>query len=363
MPAIRSGQGTAFFLFDVAEAINLDQVRRLIGPTSEVRLVPKSSTPAYVQYQQPPLSAAGEALGIPELAGFRSRFKIFDYGVISIALTRPLASTWAELVQQGLQWQEDATLVTEMEARCREIVVRLAPAMTGPHERFVTEDYFVFAVTALEGSPPADVVIESKGDDIARLLRVERERLSRQERDEVLRHRISYLENDLVVPAWNAAFVYDTEAGAAAALEILEYANSQLLEFRYYDDLLDAQLAGIYAQLQAPGWFKGWTGRRYTRAAQRVHSLFIDVNELTDRTENALKIVGDVYAARLFAMATARLGLDQWKANVKEKLKTLDDIYRFAVEQTGMARGEFLELAIVAILVFELVLFFVGIME
>jgi hypothetical protein len=63
------------------------------------------------------------------------------------------------------------------------------------------------------------------------------------------------------------------------------------------------------------------------------------------------------------ALAAARLGLDQWKANVKEKLTTLDDIYRFAVEQTAMARGEFLELAIVLILVFELVLFFMGIME
>jgi hypothetical protein len=363
MPAIGAGQGTAFFLFDVAEAIHLDRVRGLIGPTSEARLVLKSSTPAYIQYQQPPLAVEGEALGIPELAGFRARFKIFDYGVISVALSRPLAGAWPEMVQQGLQWQEDPTLLAETEARCRTLVERLAPAMTAPRATFVTEDYFVFAVTALEGSPPADEVIAANGDDIARLLRVERERLSRQERDEVLRHRISYLENDLVVPAWNAAFVYDTEAGAAAAMEILEFANSQLLEFRYYDTLLDAQLAGIYAQLQEPGWFKGWAGRRYTRAAQRVHALFIDVNELTDRTENALKIAGDVYAARLFALATARLGLDQWKANVREKLNTLDDIYRFAVEQTGMARGEFLERAIVLILVFELVLFFMGIMK
>jgi hypothetical protein len=363
MPNIRSGQGTAFFLFDVAEAINLDRVRSLIGPTSEARFVPKSSTPPYIQYQQPPLSIDGGSLGIAELAGFRARFKIFDYGVISAALTRPLASTWSQLVQEGLQWQEDAALGTETERRCRELVTRLGPAMTAARDRFVTEDYFVFAVTALEDTPLADRLIESNGDDIARLLRVERERLSKQERDEVLRHRISYLENDLVVPTWNAAFVYDTEAGAAAAIEILEFANSQLLEFRYYDDLLDAQLAGIYKQLQAPGWFKGWRGRRYTGAAQQVHSLFIDVNELTDRTENALKIAGDVYAARLYALATARLGLDQWKANVKDKLKTLDDIYRFAVEQTAMARGEFLELIIVLILVFELVLFFMGIME
>ena len=85
-----------------------------------------------------------------------------------------------------------------------------------------------------------------------------------------------------------------------------------------------------------------------------MHALFIDIRELPDRTENALKFVGDVYAARLFALAGARLGLERWKQNVSEKLSTLDDIYRFAVEQSGMARGEFLELTIIAILVFEL---------
>ena len=35
-------------------------------------------------------------------------------------------------------------------------------------------------------------------------------------------------------------------------LEILEFANSQLLEFRYYDELLDGELARIYAELQKP---------------------------------------------------------------------------------------------------------------
>ena len=48
---------------------------------------------------------------------------------------------------------------------------------------------------------------------------------------------------------------------------------------------------------------------------------------------------------------------------MREKLKTLDDIQRFAVEQAGMTRGEMLELTIVAILVLELILFFAGIMK
>ena len=37
-----------------------------------------------------------------------------------------------------------------------------------------------------------------------------------------------------------------------AALEILEFANSQLLEFRHYDELLDEEMASIYQLLQKP---------------------------------------------------------------------------------------------------------------
>ena len=115
-----------------------------------------------------------------------------------------------------------------------------------------------------------------------------------------LRHRLSYLADDLVVPTWNAAFVYDTDAGAQAALEIFEFANSQLLQFRYYDDLLDVELTRIYATCRAALVHDLARRAATSRAAQHLHALFIDVNELTDRTENALKMVGDVYAARLF---------------------------------------------------------------
>jgi hypothetical protein len=174
---------------------------------------------------------------------------------------------------------------------------------------------------------------------------------------------LSYLSDDLVIPTWNAALIYDTEAGAHAALEIVEFANSQLLEFRYYDELLEVELGRIYSLLQRRHWWDALSGRGYIRAAHQLNALFIDVNEITDQTQNALKMVGDIYAAKLFHLMASRLGLDPWKASVEEKLKTLNDIYRFAVEQVGIARGHLLELTIIAILVLELVLFFVGIMR
>jgi hypothetical protein len=363
MSTIRAGWVTGFFLYDVAEAIDLDGVGRLIGPTTQARMASKPPAPPYVQYTHPPISIDGVAIGMPELGAWQVRFKVFDYGVISIALTQPIPATWTLLLGESLRWHEDPALAAGAERLCCALVDRLKPALEKPRRELLSEDYLVFAATRLEDAVTADALLAARGGDIAQLLRGEPEPLSAQERDDVLRHRISYLATDLVVPTWSAAFVWDTEAGARGVLEILEFANSQLLEFRYYDRLLDEEMARIYDQLEHPGWPQSWLGRRFTRAARQVHSLFIDVNELTDKTENALKIAGDVYAARLFTLVATRLGLEQWKGNVREKLKTLDDIYRFAVEQTAMARGELLELAIVLILVLELILFFAGIMR
>ena len=48
---------------------------------------------------------------------------------------------------------------------------------------------------------------------------------------------------------------------------------------------------------------------------------------------------------------------------MQEKLRTLNDIYRLAVEQTSMARGEVLEITVVVILVLELFLFLAGVLH
>ena len=361
---IRAGQILLFYLFDVAETVDLPSIPGLIGaPAVAARLAPKPPTPAYVQYEKPPLSFDGDTVGVPELDGFRVRIRVYDYGVLSLALSRPFAGSWTELLALGQTLIESAELEQRAEQACRAIADRLRLALKGYRDSWLSEDYLVYEINELEQVTSADELVRVRGEEIAIMLRGERQPLSEQEKSTILRHRISYLVDDLVIPTWNAALVYDTLGGAQAALEILEFANSQLLEFRYYDQLLDDQLTSIYARLQRPRWYESWLGSRYTRAARHVHSLLIDINELTDRTENALKFIGDIYAARLFTLVADRLGLERWKANVREKLKTLDDIYRFAVEQSSMSRGQFLESTIVVILILELVLIVMGVMR
>jgi hypothetical protein len=355
------GHVTALFLFDVADAIDLDALRREVAATATAPLSTKPPAPAYLQYAQPPIVIDGAAVGVPDAHGFRVRFKTFDYGVISVALTRALPTSWPELLEAGIGWHDSTTLMADAEALCRQLLERVSNAVSRGRHAFLNEDYLVFTIHPDGECPTSTALLAVHGQSIAQLLRGERATLSDQERENVLDHRISYYTTDVVIPTWSSALVYDTEEGAHGALEILEFANSQLLEFRYYDQLLDAELARIYASLQQTGGVRTLLGRRYTRAARQVHAFFIDVNELADKTENALKIAGDVYAARLFGLAAARLGLDRWKGNVNDKLKTLDDIYRFAVEYTGMARGEFLELTVVVLILLEILLLAAGV--
>jgi hypothetical protein len=365
MPAvdIAAGTLTALYLFDVAEQIDLAGVRAALGGGAEARLTLKSAAPAYLRYQVPPLVVEGEVAGVAPPGGFSARLKFFDYGVVSLAYARPFRGTWTELAGLGQEYIENAALEAAAEDAVRQLLARCGAAMTRGRTSWLSEDYLIVAVHDIDGQPSADALLAARGSQIAQLLRGESQPLSAQEQEEVLRSRLSYLATDVVVPTWNAAFVYDTEAGAAAALELFEFANSQLLEFRYYDALLDAELTRIYPLLPRTTWRRSLLGGGAVRAANQLHSLYIDVNEITDRTENALQIVGDIYAARVLAMAAARLGLTRWKQSVEDKLETLDDIYRSVVEQVSISRGHFLELIIVLILILELILFFLGIMK
>ena len=336
----------------MAQGIDLTALEALVGPSARPAFVQdRVAGQSKVRYLQAPIVVDGAALGLT-VEGWAVRLKFYDYGVVSLRLSRPFTGSWADLVQVSQTLIESDELDRRAEECLRRVVDRVRRVLIEPRSSFLDEDYVVIVVNALDEPVTADVLIARQGPAIAQMLRGERQALSDQERDEVLRHRLSYLTDDLVVPAYNAAFIYDTEAGSLDSLEILEFANSHLLEFRYHDELLESELTRIYAGLRARGGGR-MLRRRSARAVHELHTLFIDVNELTDRMENVLKLVGDVYAARLFGLAGARLGLDAWKRNVEDKVQTIGDIYRFTVEQTSMARANFLELVIVLVLVIE----------
>src|SRR5262245_43694991 len=202
MPETVAGAATAFFLYDVGDAIDLAHVRTLIDTSAPAQL--SKVTASNIQYQQPPVVIDGASLGTASTDSFRCRIKAFDYGVVSVALTRGLPDSWPELIAEGRALHDSAAAASTAERLCRSFLDRVTPAVSRPRSTFLSEDYLVFTVTGTSSDASAEELVAAQGQAIAQLLRAEQAPLSAQERDEVLRHRISYLASDLVVPTWNA---------------------------------------------------------------------------------------------------------------------------------------------------------------
>jgi hypothetical protein len=351
--------------FDVCEEIRLDVLRTIFGARTAEASFKKA--PAYVQYQRPPVEETLEPLILETGERLAGEIKYYDYGVVSLELSLPFAGDWDTLIQLSCRWTSDTNFEKIASRIVQQKLERAAPALIKPYKKnpsddnpvWLQEDYFIFHVSEIDGSPSANDLLAVNGSQVAQVVRGETQQLSEGERQEILQSRISYYPNDLAVIGWNAAFIYDTPAGAETAIQLLQYANSQLLEFRHYDELLTRELENVYDFIDAGGTGL-WSRWRTARAASKLHTVLLDVNELTERADNAIKFLSDMFSARLYKLCAAKVGVPDYKDLVKEKLQTAEDLYRFMVEQFNQSRAFVLELMVVVILIIELIYFFKG---
>jgi hypothetical protein len=363
-PAPLRGSVLVLIQFDVCEEIRLDVLRPLLGARTAEASFKKA--PSYVQYQRPPVEETLEPLILESGERLAGEIKYYDYGVVSLEFELPFAGDWDTLIQLSCRWTSDTNFEKLASRIVRQKLERAAPALIKPYkdENFLQEDYFIFHLREIklrdgDGSPSANDLLAAQGDRIAQVVRGEMSPLSEGERQEVLQSKISYYPNDLAVIGWNAAFIYDTPAGAETAIQLLQYANSQLLEFRHYDEFLTRELEDVYDFLDAGGTGL-WSRWRTARAASKLHTVLLDVNELTERADNAIKFLSDMFSARLYKLCAQKVGVPDYKDLVKEKLQTAEDLYRFMVDQFNQSRAFVLELMVVVILIIELVYFFRG---
>ena len=344
--------------FDVCEEIRLDVLRTIFGARTAATSF-KHQAPGYVRYQRTPVEETLEPLILDSGERLEGEIKYYDYGVVSLVFELPFSGGWDTLVELSCRWTSDTNFEAQASRIVKQKLERAAPALVKPYKEWLTEDYFIFHVREIAGSPSANDLLAARADEISQIVRGEMAKLSDGERHEVLQSKISYYPNDLAVIGWNAAFIYDDPAGAETAIQLLQYANSQLLEFRHYDDLLTKELEKVYDFLETGGTGT-WARWRTARAASKLHTVLLDVNELTERADNAIKFLSDMFSARLYKLCAAKVGVPDYKDLVKEKLQTAEDLYRFMVDQFNQSRAFVLELMVVVILIIELVYFFRG---
>jgi len=360
---VKQGKILIYHLFDLADMIDLEKLRHSwAGRSSNIRLVSRRSSPYYMQFEREPLLLP---LGQRDLMLKPDRYlssevraKAFDFGVISICWEVAFED-WGQVVQEAELYIDSA----HIEAQSRRVLDDLMPALKGSldgaYPKILMEDYTIFYVINFAETIQVEQFLANSAHDIASMIRGETKALSASEQANALEQRVSYFEDDLVVMSWSASFIYDPE-GSSEHVDMLEFANAELLELRSYDQILDQQLSEIYDDLeQLPGKrLLGLVRNPYQQTTQKLLSLLIDVSELTDRIENSLKIIGDLYCARIYRGISLILHLQEWQGRVDGKLDNARQIYETLNSELTDRRSTLLEVTIVILIVIEILLFF-----
>lgn len=351
---VTAGAVRAFYLYDVADTIDLRSLRTVGGEGLAPADLPlrTHTSPAYLQFPTPPLTARLPDARIADVVVER-RVKIFDYGVVSIRLSVPYSGDLSGLVALSTALRSDASLPALAARTLEEVRSEIGDAMDDPHEPLV-EDYFVARIEGLEPHSSAEELLQRERSNMAALALGESGAFSDAAMDEAFRLRFSFYADDLTIVQWDAAVIYDRPESANAIEDILEFANSQLVELRTYDSLLDRELDVIYAA--SPAKTPSLLGRGAAEQAASLRFLIVDVLELTDRASNALKVIGDAYYARIYRAASQRLVLDDWQRQIDRKLRSIGDVYQFANDQARAGRDAFLEIIVIVLFLAEIVI-------
>lgn len=345
-------------LYDVCEEIDLEALRAMLGVQPRREPSFRHPSPEYVRFESPPVVQQLDPIVLKSGSRLQGELNYYQYGVVSIKLELPFQADWPQLTDLSSRWMTSPELEAQAVQTVRRCLDRVNSALIKPHEKWLSEDYYIVHLKETEPALTAAELISERGNEIARIVRGEQAELSQAETEEILGSRMSYYPDDLLVVGWTAAFIHDTAEDAAPTIQLLEYANTQLLEFRYYDAVLSQLLRDVYRSLEKKGGFLArW---RLASQAQHLNTIRLDIRELTERVDTSIKFLSDMFSARLYRLAAAKVGVEDYRRLVDGKLRTAGELYGFMMDQFHQSRAFFLEMLVVIILLIELVYLFRG---
>ncbi len=357
MTKIQQGQIVALFAFDVGYEVSLEKLRAMMATTPVQPLSRKKQTPTYLQYTKPPqILHLGIATGHFAEAGSVQAL-IFDFGAVSISYRwRLKPDATIEDLPRISHDLFNLNLEPEAREQVESLIKKIEPAIVRPKLGDLVEDYYLFFIEGLDQPVPAEDLLKQHRGQLAQTLRFEVSPLSRTMQDEALNQNISYYESDLAIIDWNAAIIYDRDYEDTA--NVLEQLNVELLEARYIDGLLDKQINQYGALVRKRIEWPIPLRTPYRQAIQDLAELRLEASLLAERVENALKLVGDQYLARLHSAATQRFYLHEWERIISRKLEIISDFYQLLNDRLHTAQSQALEVTIVVLILVELVLAF-----
>ena len=359
---VNKGELLGYRVFDVGAEIDLDVAETACSTMTPRRATISVDPPELFSLAHPPLLVD---MGTHELAlssapkpiDVRLTARLFDYGAVSVQVAFPISqgTELAALLPLCDEVYESPAIEKLARTHVDKLVTRLGASVKGRHDWRGAETYTVIFLTELgDGRTAKDLLA---WESLAKLLIGEPrdKKLSPAESRDVLKHTHSYFEDDVAVIDWNSAIVLEP-GGSRAIPEILEFATSQLLELRYYDGVFDRELARIYDDLE--GARRGPLALLrdpYARLGKAVLRRLVELTEFTERVDNALKIIGDVYLARVYQSAVRRFRIPAWQLSIDEKQKLVAQAYGFIRGEIEVRRSITLEVIVILLILAELV--------
>lgn len=356
LPPITRGTCLLTFAADIGFAIDLERAATLLPGGADRTQIRERRTPSHLNIEPPPLRVQES---VPSLrigawsTSAQAECTLYDFGGATITFRIPLEGPLERLVDLSSALYENRELAEAARAGFRSLLERVRPAVHRPELAPVLEDYAIFQIESLAAPVDPQALLREHAALLAAILRGEPGPLSEQEIAEALSKRSAYRPSDLLIVDWNAAFAIDDDFEAIAT--VLQFANVELVELRTLDATLDQVVNRAY-EAAATHSFRDRLGIGPSRKElRRIAHLEMDAAIVFEQVNNALKLVGDEYLARVHRLAAQRQHTADWDTGIARKLQTVDQIYSRIAERQASRRIELLEWIIILLIAWEVV--------
>lgn len=360
---IKEGKVYIYFAFDISSEIQLERLEKVFGKKPvESQIQYTKLTPKYIKYAMPPyLITIGQKeieLAENNKRTFKITAKLYDFGVVSLRFSTPFSGSFDELADLSSHLVDNEILEKEAIKQIERIRKELSEVLVKPVEKPEYEDYIIFVAKEFDRKVNVTEITSEHGGKIAAVLRSETSDLSDEQVKDTLKSSVSYFKDDVVFVDWNAAFIYDPR-DSLDTLEVLEYANIELLELTTYDAILDKEIDIAYDKI-SPSRLTWWIALDpFSTTLNRLEEVKLDVTQVIERVENALKLVGDPYLAKVYNAASESFKLGKWKESLSRKLDIIEGFYNTVVNRIQNVRMLILEALIVLLFVVDIAMYLV----
>jgi len=362
-PSLCRGEVVYLYAFDLAYDMKRQAIDSLLGQKiQEYSLGVNKRTPKRLFFYRP------QMLTLPTIekklkgqtVNIQRTVKIFNVAAISIMIRVPFeVNSFDDLVEYHDLELDDGTVEDIVNKLGEKVRLELTPHCIRPWPNLGdAEDYTIFCIYELppeqDKTCPAEDWLLKNRRRVTGLLTQEQnnQQLSEQETAESTDQYLTYFENDLVVIDWDAALIVSPKGSFEDIIHVMELANVQLVELDAYDRILDTSLDKAYRDLARR---RLGPGRKVQRSLREIR---IDLARFSDELLNITKFFGDWYLAGIYKKISARFHLADWYATIREKLKTLGDLYQLLQQDWVNFWMIVLEGSIVLLFVIDVILLF-----